>query len=236
MSALLSSPSPPQIMPLIINRMRACSSWKAGTGTSLLNGAAQLGLKLFNRNMKAPSVRHTRPSEVTGLSLPSQQPCPPRAALLPQGQGSALHPALPSTQLLLLPPPMPAAPSSSHLPFFSSWDPSSPLPGRVCINPMLKPGLGSLLLSMQSQTCRCSDLPLGWPVSVQAADPFVLHAVCPPQPALSCVGGRAEPCPALLHCAVHGETELFREGESQGCVPGAGDGAGAAAWAGRAAR
>lgn len=41
--ALLPSPSPPQIMPLIINRMRACSSWKAGAGTSLLNGAAQLG-------------------------------------------------------------------------------------------------------------------------------------------------------------------------------------------------
>lgn len=41
--ALLPSPSPPQIMPLIINRMRACSSWKAGAGTSLLKGAAQLG-------------------------------------------------------------------------------------------------------------------------------------------------------------------------------------------------
>lgn len=89
MSALLSSPSPPQIMPLIINRMRACSSWKAGTGTSLLNGAAQLGFKLFNRNMRAPSVPRTRPSEVTGLSLPSQQAPTPRMGPAAPGAGSA---------------------------------------------------------------------------------------------------------------------------------------------------
>lgn len=84
MLALLPSPSPPQIMPLIINRMRACSSWKAGTGTSLLNGAAQLGLKLFNRNMKAPSVRRTRPSEVTACCRsPASTPLPTAWALLP---------------------------------------------------------------------------------------------------------------------------------------------------------
>lgn len=84
MSALLPSPSPPQIMLLIINRMRACSSWKAGTGTSLLNGAAQLGLKLFNRNMKAPSVRRTRPSEVTARRpSPASTPLPTARALLP---------------------------------------------------------------------------------------------------------------------------------------------------------
>lgn len=64
--------------------MRACSSWKAGTGTSLLNGAAQLGLKLFNRNMKAPSVRRTRPSEVTAHRLsPASTPLPAAPALLP---------------------------------------------------------------------------------------------------------------------------------------------------------
>lgn len=130
MSALLSSPSPPQIMPLIINRMRACSSWKAGTGTSLLNGAAQLGLKLFNRNMKAPSVPRTRPSEVTALSLPSQQPCPPRTALLPQGQGSALHPALPTAQSSCwYPHPCQLLHPAPACPFFATWDPSSPLPG-----------------------------------------------------------------------------------------------------------
>lgn len=84
MLALLPSPSPPQIMPLIINRMRACSSWKAGTGTSLLNGAAQLGLKLFNRNMKAPSVRRTRPSEVTACRpSPASTPLPTAWVLLP---------------------------------------------------------------------------------------------------------------------------------------------------------
>lgn len=94
MSALLSSPSPPQIMLLIINRMRACSSWKAGTGTSLLNGAAQLGLKLFSRNMKAPSVRRTRPSEVTMLSLPSQQTSPPRTGPAPPGAGVCPAPRL----------------------------------------------------------------------------------------------------------------------------------------------
>lgn len=78
MLVLLPSPSPPQIMLLIINRMRACSSWKAGTGTSLLNGAAQLGLKLFNRNTKAPSVQRARPSEVTACCpSPASTPVPP---------------------------------------------------------------------------------------------------------------------------------------------------------------
>lgn len=119
MSALLSSPSPPQIMLLIINRMRACSSWKAGSGTSLLNGAAQLGLKLFNRNMKAPSVRRTRPCEVTTLSLPSQHPLPPERALLPPGPGSALHPgSATAASSCCHPPPMPAGSPSSHTPFF----------------------------------------------------------------------------------------------------------------------
>lgn len=150
MSVLLPSPCPPQIMPLIINRMRACSSWKAGTGTSLLNRAAQLGLKLFNRNMKAPSVRRTRPSEVTACRpSPASTPLPAAWALLP------LFSSCPIQQG------SPCATSSSHtsklLPhsqgsFSSTGSPSSRTPlfhSRVPFSPLL--GFVSSLTPSQSQ-------------------------------------------------------------------------------------
>lgn len=217
MSALLSSPSPPQIMLLIINRMRACSSWKAGSGTSLLNGAAQLGLKLFNRNMKAPSVRGTRLSEVTTLSLPSQHPLPPEQALLPQGQGSALHPgsSTASAPAVSLHPcqlvhPAPMRP-------FASWDPSSPLPGCVFINPMLKPGLGSLLLSLQSPSYLCSSLPLSWrgPWSFCSCTPRVPHG--PSAPSGEAVLSRAQLCStALWSCCWAGAAAGLHGGREPG--------------------
>lgn len=112
-----SSPSPPQIIPLIINRMRACSSWKAGTGTSLLNGAAQLGLKLFNRNMKAPSVRRTQPSEVTACHpSPASTPLPAAPALLhlfsfPSSPFPLLLPLLSPIPSVRVPPVPPALPT-----------------------------------------------------------------------------------------------------------------------------
>lgn len=208
MSALLSSPSPPQIMPLIINRMRAYSSWKAGTGTSLLNGAAQLGLKLFNRNMKAPSVRRTRPSEVTTLSLPSQQTSPPRTGRPAPGAGLCPAPRLfPQQQSsCCFPPPIPAASSSSRTRFFPSWDPSSPLPGCIFINLKLKPGLGSLLPAkpLFVAVCPLAGMARFWPSFCSA------HRVSPTAHFLP-GGGRAKPCPALQHPSVEllGETGLF---------------------------
>lgn len=167
MSGLLPSPSPPQIMPLIINRMRACSSWKAGTGTSLLNVAAQLGLKLFNRNMKAPSVQRTRPSEVTARHpSPASTPLPTAGALLPllscpssapapSGGGPPCTPGF-SHPSKLLPHSqgpftsthagwvieLPHAPFSQPRPFLSSTG------VRFFMDPKPKPDFGSLFLSL----------------------------------------------------------------------------------------
>lgn len=162
MSALLSSPSPPQIMPLIINRMRACSSWKAGTGTSLLNGAAQLGLKLFNRNMKAPSVRRTRPSEVTRLSLPIQQTCPPGTGPAAPGAGVCPAPRLfPSTGLLL----SPSTSWSTQLPFLLFF-PAGTLP-PLCQAVFSLTSSSSQAGALCSSPCKAglifaAVLPLGW--------------------------------------------------------------------------
>lgn len=163
MSVLLPSPSPPQIMLLIINRMRACSSWKAGTGTSLLNGAAQLGLKLFNRNTKAPSVQRTRPSEVTACCpSPASTPVPP-APLHPCPAGGT--PAAPPALLTTFSQPSPFLPAT-----------------RVCfsVDPKPKPNFSSLSVSLRPQTFPLQpSSPLSWDALFLSAlqSPSLLHAV-----------------------------------------------------------
>lgn len=216
MLVLLPSPFPPQIMPLIINRMRACSSWKAGTGTSLLNGAAQLGLKLFNRNMKAPSVRRTQPSEVTVCRpSPASTPVPTARVLLPLlspcpiRQGSPLHPwlfprheapaAQPGLLLFCCFIQLPHAPFSQPDPFLSSAG------VRFFIDPKPKPDSGSLFLSVQFQNFSLQhSLPLGWDGLLLSTlqSPSYPHTVCPHSPPSLLGGGRAEPCPPWQHPTV----------------------------------
>lgn len=191
MSVLLPSPSPPQIMLLIINRMRACSSWKAGTGTSLLNGAAQLGLKLFNRNTKAPSVQRIRPSEVTACCpSPASTPVPPAPSPLPSRQDPR------------------CTPSSSHH-FFTAKSLSPCYKGVFLCSPQAK---AKLQLSFRFP--ETPDFPIaaqfasqpGCPIFVRAAKPFTPAHCAPCSP--SCPSEEAE-----LSCAHLGSTKLEFEGE-----------------------
>lgn len=199
MLALLPSPSPPQIMPLIINRMRACSSWKAGTGTSLLNGAAQLGLKLFNRNMKAPSVRCTGPSEVTAHHpSPASTPLPPAPAILP---------LLSPCPIQRCPPCTPSFSHTSKLCSFTSAHASwfIQLPGTRFSQPgpSLPSGRISSLTSSQSQA---------W--ALFAFSCIARLSLC----STVCSGaGMPSVCPGCTRCALSSPSSPLWEGRAESC-------------------
>lgn len=163
--------------------------------------------------MKAPSVRRTRPSEVTRLSLPIQQTCPPGTGPAAPGAGVCPAPRLfPSTGLLL----SPSTSWSTQLPFLLFF-PAGTLP-PLCQAVFSLTSNSSQAGALCSSPCKAglifaAVLPLGWdgPFLCRLQIPLFLHTVCPPQPIFSLGGGRAEPCPALQHPAVElmGEMMLF---------------------------